>query len=191
VIQRGFSHFLPPELVGAHIGPPRAHTTGRQHTLAFRGAVALTGHLGVEWNLLDADPWDLDGLRELIDMHKHLRPLLHGGRAIRLDHPDPAGLAHAVIAADGSEAVVSYTQLRTAPALQPMPLRVVGLLADTTYEVLPLVLPGQAFAVGRETPTWWTGGLTLSGRQLAVHGVQLPVMAPESSVLLALRHAGG
>ena len=33
VIQRGASMLIPPELMGAHIGPERSHTTGRRHDL--------------------------------------------------------------------------------------------------------------------------------------------------------------
>ena len=54
-IQRGASMLIPPELMGAHIGPPTSHTTGRTHTLAFRAATAMFGHLGVEWNVLELD----------------------------------------------------------------------------------------------------------------------------------------
>ncbi|MDQ1655101.1 MAG: alpha-galactosidase, partial [Cryptosporangiaceae bacterium] len=55
-IQRGFSLFLPPELMGAHIGGPRSHTTGRVHDLGFRAATALFGYLGIEWDLTAASP---------------------------------------------------------------------------------------------------------------------------------------
>ena len=54
-IQRGASMLIPPELMGAHIGPERSHTTGRRHDLAFRAATALFGHLGIEWNLLSLE----------------------------------------------------------------------------------------------------------------------------------------
>ena len=54
-IQRGASMLIPPELMGAHIGPSRSHTTGRIHSLAFRGATAMFGHLGVEWNISRLD----------------------------------------------------------------------------------------------------------------------------------------
>ena len=53
-IQRYASMLIPPEVMGAHVGPPTAHTTGRTQTLAFRAATALFGHFGIEWNLLDA-----------------------------------------------------------------------------------------------------------------------------------------
>ncbi|MDZ7907454.1 MAG: alpha-galactosidase, partial [Gemmobacter sp.] len=36
-IQRGALQFLPPEILGAHIGPAPAHTTGRSQSLNFRG----------------------------------------------------------------------------------------------------------------------------------------------------------
>ncbi len=38
-IQRGFSHFFPPEVMGAHIGPATCHITGRRLT-----AGAAAGH---------------------------------------------------------------------------------------------------------------------------------------------------
>src|SRR6266542_1136250 len=50
-IQRWTGLFLPPELIGTHVGPPRAHTTGRVHDLSFRAATALFGHAGIEWDV--------------------------------------------------------------------------------------------------------------------------------------------
>ena len=50
-IQRWTGLLLAPELVGAHVGPPRAHTTGRTHDLSFRVATALFGHFGFEWDV--------------------------------------------------------------------------------------------------------------------------------------------
>ena len=41
-IQRWTQLLLPPELVGTHVGPPRSHTTGRTHDLAFRVATVST-----------------------------------------------------------------------------------------------------------------------------------------------------
>ncbi len=50
-------------------------------------STALFGHLGVEWNLLD-------GLAEVIALHRRLRRLLHGGDAVRFDL-EPEFVAHA------------------------------------------------------------------------------------------------
>ena len=59
-IQRWTRLLLPPELIGSHVGPPRAHTTGRTHDLSFRVATALFGHFGIEW---DIDAGDRRGPR--------------------------------------------------------------------------------------------------------------------------------
>ena len=84
---------MPPELVGAHLGGPVAHTTGRSHRLGFRAATALLGHFGIEW--------DLRGLRRRASATRwrpgwrctsELRPLVAAGRLVRGDHPDPAVL---------------------------------------------------------------------------------------------------
>ena len=47
-IQKGFSYFFPPELMGAHVGPRECHITGRVHSMALRAGVALLGDMGVE-----------------------------------------------------------------------------------------------------------------------------------------------
>ena len=53
-LQRWTTLLVPPELMGAHVGGPVAHTTGRAHTLGFRAATALLGHFGIEWDLTRA-----------------------------------------------------------------------------------------------------------------------------------------
>lgn len=77
-IQRGFLAFLPPETMGAHVGASPAHATGRSQSLAFRAAVALPGHFGVE---LDPGALEMSERAELADwiaFHKNWRNLLHG-----------------------------------------------------------------------------------------------------------------
>ena len=148
-IQRGASMFVPPEVMGAHIGPPRSHTTGRVHSLAFRAATAMFGHLGIEWNLLELDERDLADLTAVIELHRRFRPLLHSGDVVRFDadlegvgHSDsPVAHAHGVYAADRSEALIAFVQLRTGTSLAPSPLRLPGLDAERTYRAQVLDLP--------------------------------------------------
>ena len=188
-IQRGASMLVPPELMGAHIGPERSHTTGRRHDLAFRAATAFFGHLGVEWNLLQLGDDELAELAGVIALHQRFRPLLHGGDAVRFD-TEPSLVAHGVYAADRSEAIVSIARLTTDLSLTPPPLVLPGLDADATYRVEPLTLPGRRpIGPNRELPPWWAEGATLSGRALAASGVQLPALHPETAVLLHLRRA--
>jgi alpha-galactosidase len=79
-IQRGFLQFFPPEVMGAHIGTAPAHSTGRSQAMAYRGAVALPGHLGVE---LDVRFLDDDTRRQLggwIALYKQWRGHIHASR---------------------------------------------------------------------------------------------------------------
>jgi alpha-galactosidase len=187
IIQRWASTFLPPELMGAHIGPERAHTTGRVHTLAFRAATALFGHLGVEWNVASLSDAEAAQLGEVIEVHKQFRPLLHQGDVVRFDHPGEAALAHGVYAPDRSEALVCFVQLRTAGSLIPAPLRLPGLEPAGRYDVRHIPLPGERFGPGRTQPAWLAEGMQLSGAELGALGVQLPVLHPESALLVHLR----
>ncbi len=185
VIQAGMTMFVPPEMMGAHIGATRSHTTGRTHDLSFRAVTALFGHFGVEWNLLELTGGELDDLREAINLHKRHRPLIHSGDVVRFDEQGDHAMAYGIYAPDRSEALVTYVQLRTAPALTPSPLRLPGLDAARRYRVEVVPLPGRAPRY-RGAPGWLDEGVVLSGHQLAAHGIQLPVMNPESAILLHL-----
>lgn len=185
-IQRGASMLIPPEVMGAHIGPTRSHTTARSHPLAFRAATALFGHLGIEWNLLELTDAELASLGDVVSLHRQHRALLHSGDVVRFDRPDDSSMAHGVYRHDRGEAIVSFTQLRTAPSLVPAPLRLPGLDPTTRYRVRPLPLPGLRLGAGRGVPAWWADGATISGLQLASHGLALPALHPESAVVLHL-----
>ncbi len=94
----------------------------------------MFGSLGIEWNLLKASDRERAELTEIIAVHKRLRPLLHHGDVVRLDHPDPCVMVHGVVAADRSEAVFACTRLSSGPSLHTAPVRPVGLDPATTYE---------------------------------------------------------
>ena len=66
-------------------------------------------------------------------------------------------------------------------SLVPPPMRLPGLIADAVYDIEEISLGGRRPPL---TPC------ALTGRQLAVHGLQLPVLAPESGVLLHLTTTG-
>jgi alpha-galactosidase len=184
-IQRGASMLIPPEMMGAHIGPTRAHTTGRVHTLGFRAATAMFGHLGVEWNVARLDDDRRAALAEAISVHKRFRQLLHSGDVVRFD-TEPAYCAHGVYAADRSEALVSFAQLTTAPSLTPPPLRLPGLDAGARYRIEHVALPDERWGMALTQPAWLTDGVESTGAQLAAHGIRPPVMHPESAVVFSL-----
>lgn len=186
-IQRGFSYLFPPELMGAHVGGPWAHTTARSSTLPFRGATAMFGHLGVEWNVADASDDERAQLRGVIDVHRRLRPLLHSGRVVRVDHPDPSAYVHGVVARDGSEAVFCYAQLTTTASTVPLPVRLPGLDPRGRYRLERLVLPGAQWDPGRRHPRWYDEGLEATGALLGELGVPMGIHVPEMATLIHLR----
>jgi len=188
VIQRGFSYLFPPELMGAHIGPPRSHTTGRVLDLGIRAATALFGHLGVEWNLLDATDDALATLAATIALHRRLRPLLHAGTVVRLEHPDPAAIATAVVAGDLRSAVISIAAVGSTTASTPPPLRIDGLDPALRYQVerLRIDAAGDPPPWFEETPAWLDAGVELPGATLAAVGLHLPSLLPGTALLLVL-----
>jgi alpha-galactosidase len=183
-IQSGFSLLFPPELMGSHIGSPVTHTTGRSHGLAFRAIAAMFGSLGIEWNLLKASDEDRAALAEIIATHKRLRPLLHHGVTVRLDHPDPTVMVHGVVAVDKSEAVFACTRLQSGPSLHTPPIRPVGLDDARSYDVSILPVGEPYWGRARKQPKWILTGLQMTGRQLAAVGFSAPVLSPETSVMI-------
>lgn len=173
------SMLIPYEVLGAHIGPTRAHTTGRVHSLSFRILTALFGHLGVEWDVRSLTEPERADLAAGIALHRRFRPLIHGGDVVRFDTADASVRAYGVYSADRGEALVAHVQLTRAAANVPPALRLPGLRPETRYRLEHVPLPGSRVA-------WAVDGLVLTGRQLAEHGVRPPLLFPESGVLLHL-----
>ncbi len=183
-IQRWTGLLLPPEMIGAHVGAPTAHTTGRVHTLDFRAGTALFGHFGIEWDLTTAGAAERARLRAWVGAYKRLRPLLHSGTVVRGDHPDAALWVHGVVAADRARAV--YALVQTATSVQSPAGRVLlpGLDPAATYRVAPLPPGDRIEGPGQSALPWWAGGVDLPGRALAEVGVQAPTLYPERLVVL-------
>ena len=183
-IQRWTALLLPPELIGSHIGAPTAHTTGRTHSLDFRAGTAMLCHLGIEWNLDEADETELDRLGAWIAAHQSVRALAHSGVLVNADHPDPALWITGVVAEDRSEAVYSVVQLTTSVQSPAGMLRLPGLDLDAAYRVAPLPPGDYISGPAMSALAWWESGTVLPGRVLAHLGVQAPTLYPERLVLL-------
>jgi alpha-galactosidase len=165
-IQRGFSMFFPPEVMGAHVGPSPSHTTGRRTSLAFRAWTALFGHMGIEADVRAFPEADRARLAEIIALYKTVRPLLHGGRTVRLETAEPGALAFMVVGDTG--ALVSYAQLETRTLANPAPLRLAGLAPDADYRVR-LLTPARSAPLQTATAI---------GRLLMQMGAPLPILRP-------------
>jgi alpha-galactosidase len=187
-IQRWTGLLLPPELVGAHVGPPRSHTSGRRHDLSFRAGTALFGHFGIEWDIASASEQERAELSCWVTLYKQLRGLLHSGTVVIGDHPDEALWVHGVVAPSADDAVFALVAMATGISAPPGRVKLPGLAPDTVYTVRPLP-PGDApLGPGTVPPPDWVaaGDVTLPGRVLAEVGIQAPVMYPEQLMLLRL-----
>ncbi|KQX70008.1 alpha-galactosidase [Angustibacter sp. Root456] len=192
-IQRWTTQVLAPELVGAHAGPPVAHTTHRAVDLPMRLATALFGHAGLEWDLTSLDADELQQVTDWIAFYRRLRGLLHSGDVVRGDLPDDGALLHGVVARDRSEAVLAYVRLTTAPGAHPGLVRLPGLDPLRQYDVSVVRELGEPATVEAAGPGWWdgTGGsngtVSLPGSVLGAVGLTMPVLAPASALVLHLR----
>ncbi|WP_047894231.1 alpha-galactosidase [Micromonospora sp. RV43] len=192
-IQRWTGLLLPPELIGTHIGPERSHTTHRVHDLSFRAVTALFGHHGVEWDISAIDAGERAELAAWVALHKRLRPLLHTGRVVRVDHPDPAVQAHGVVAHDRNHAVYAVSRVATSAAQVPGAVRLPGLDPQRRYRVRPPAGVPEPALLELSPPGWlaWPGdGITVSGSVLGTVGVQLPALHPEQALLLEVTVVG-
>lgn len=184
-IQLWTQALLPPELVGTHVASSPSHTTGRRHDLEFRAATALFGHFGIEWDISSLDEADLAGLRSAIGVYKELRPLLHGGEVVRVDHPDSSAQAHGVVAPDAGRALYCYAQLSSLDTSRPAPLRLPGLDPGASYRVALVDLTGTVARRRGRAPGWLAkGGIELPGRVLETAGIALPALDPEQALVI-------
>ncbi|MGL5837711.1 MAG: alpha-galactosidase, partial [Sphingorhabdus sp.] len=162
-IQRGFLQFMPPELMGAHIGTSPAHATGRRQSMDFRGVVALPGHLGVELDVRKLNDEDRETLRHWIAFYKGHRDGLHKGRVWQ-----GKGTDNLLWQAHGQPDDLLLLVYRVGQQSQPYtsPIR------------LPMLDRNRRYAVD---------GKAQDGAWLVQHGLALPPMKAESGVLIELK----
>ena len=185
-IQRWTSLLVPPERLGTHVGGPIAHTTGRHASLGFRAATALLGHFGIEWDVRRLSDEEREELAAWVALHKRVRPLLATGRVVRGDDHDPAIVLSGVVAADSTEGWYVVATVDTVVTQAPPPVLLPGLDPDRTYVLSVETPPGAGAGTKLDLGTTWVHGepVEVTGSALTTLGVRLPVMAPETAVVL-------
>lgn len=185
-IQRGFSYFFPPELMGSHIGPDKSHTTSRVHDVSFRAGTALLGHFGIEWNLLEANDEQKAIISNWIKQYKSIRSILHTGNNWRLPSADGRAQSNWALSKDKQQGLLVYTQLTMPKQAQPLPIRLPDLIPDQLYKVTVLAQGPTPNHLMKKMAEWWDKPIVLNGASLANLGLKLPILDPESLVLLAV-----
>ena len=186
-IQSGFLRFLPPEIMGAHIGPAISHTTGRRHSLAFRASVALFGHLGVEFDLRGLDADERTELAFWIAAYKDWREVCHGG-VLRQGRQGGLSWVQATAPDAASALFALYRRVEDIARYTPAQ-RIQGLEPGRRYRLQSLHSPSVPHSRSSTDllDALAAGTLVLSGAQLRDVGLPLPPLPPESAVVVGLR----
>lgn len=177
-IQQWSSLLLPLELLGSHVGPERAHTTRRTADLSARLATALFGHAGIEWDLRECSPAELDLLAAWTAMYKRERAWMHRGRAVATDPAVDGTMVHGVVAADGSQALYAVVATSTAAVAGTPRLTFPGLDADATYHFTLDETLGRPERRLVADPEWVKTGASMSGATLERVGLPIPALQP-------------
>ncbi|WGG48243.1 alpha-galactosidase [Rugamonas sp. DEMB1] len=193
-IQRGFLQFFPPEIMGSHIGTAPAHSTGRSQAMAFRGAVALPGHLGVEFDLRLLEAQQRDELQGWIALYKQWRGLLHGGRVWQGEAGDGVlWQLHGDGDGDGADFLLLCYRCQPSALRYQRPAKLPMLDSGARYAlslVTPAGLPPQALYNG-SAPFFEAlrqpGQVELDGAWLAEEGLPLPRAMAETAFIVRLQ----
>ena len=185
-IQRWTQLLLPPELVGGHVGPTTAHSSGRTTDLSYRLATSLMGSAGFEWNIAECTPDELETIARFASLYKELRHLIHSGTAVHADPRDRALRVTGAVAPDRSEAVFTIASVATLEDSLPEHVHLHGLEPDRRYVVRVRDEIGRS-KFGRQVPAWLsTGHVTLPGSVLGAVGLQIPPLWPAQALVLHL-----
>ncbi|MGR5063239.1 alpha-galactosidase [Photobacterium sp. DNB22_13_2] len=184
-IQRGMSYFFPPEVMGAHIGPAECHSTNRKHNINLRGVTALQGHMGVELDPVKVGEEEKAAFARYIELHKSFRSLLHNGRAFRIDPADERQYIYGVEHQD--EMLITVCQRAMPTHALPAPLRLNCLDPEAMYSVKIVEMPQTSFQLMKHRPAWLGKTLHLRGDNLMEIGLILPILDPESALILHLQ----
>lgn len=185
-IQRWSAQFIPPELLGTHIGPFPNHQTGRSTPLSMRAAVALFGHAGIEWDFTTASDEEINALSQWITFYKSARQWIHKSRMVRIDQCDSAATLYGFVSEDAKEALFTYIQREPSSSSQPDPILIKGLIADRLYDVSPVFPAGEPRQMSRSDVGWFNG-ITASGAQLELIGLATPILEPDNALLIQIR----
>ena len=126
-------------------------------------------------------------LRASIELYKAWRDVLHTGRVVRADSPDPSAQLTGVVARDGARAIFSWAPADDERVRDPAARAAAGARPG------PL-LPRRhrrprCCAISRssgERRPGSTSGIVLSGTALAVLGLPMPILNPEHALVLTV-----
>ncbi len=178
--------FLPPEIVGSHVGPRRCHSSGRTLSMEFRAGVAMTGHMGFEMDLRELDDAERATLKRYTLFYKENRAWLHRAHQYRLDPAGDETLAHQSVDTERKRFLVWSATLSAVKTETAPPLRLAGLDPNARYHVVLWNRDEITAPPNRRYRSPLNGdGVTLSGRALMQSGIVLPLGNPDTLWIVA------
>lgn len=186
-IQTGFSYFLPPEVMGAHIGPAWSHTSGRGIHPTLRALVAGHGHMGIEADLTTMSEQDTLIVKQAIEIHKQDREVWHSGTFRRIRTVDPSLIGVMAISKDLNSVRLVLVQLDRPRSTVPPRLNLPGLDPLKKYHVVVQTISEGVAAANRKFDNpimkqdfWMTGDV------LHHAGIGLPSLYAQTGITISL-----
>lgn len=184
-MQQGFLRFLPAEIMGAHVGHKSAHLTGRVTGLHTRAIVALQGQFGFELDARRLDSQDVTTLKHYTQLYKNNRHWLANACFWQIPTHSDSITASGNVDESQDKAwfsIVTTSNLR-ASKTRLLPLR--GLDPDKHYTVkLESINITDLAPFNKIMPSWCRQSVSTTGELLMKLGIPLPVMPPQSALLI-------
>ena len=175
----GWFRFIPPEVIGSHVGPAQAHTTSRVTALKTRVIVALQGSYGYEYDLSQS-PQDHAVCKQGADWWHENHDWLMTARTEIQDQG--ARQVHAKIAADGSRFALWVVQCDSAADAVADPVRLPLAGAFNCRTVMDSNDDGWARTRVPSMPVDDMG--VISGEWIAAQGLPVPSLLVGHAVLI-------
>ncbi len=184
-IQQGFLRFMPPEIMGAHVGHKSAHLTGRVTSLHTRAIVALQGQFGFELDARRLDPHDVITLQHYTQLYKNNRHWLAQSSYWQVSTFSKALISSGQVDESQDHALFSVVAIGNMHATRPGHLPLKGLDPHKRYSLtLESINVADLAPFNKIIPAWCENQVSTSGELLMKIGVPLPVMPPQSALLI-------
>lgn len=182
-IQRGFSTFFPPEVMGAHVGHDVAHLTGRATSMQTRAIVALQGQFGFEFDARTLSIEDQQELRVYAKCYKRNRGWISESASWVVPTRDKALFVQGLVSKDQSSALWSIITKQSLNTVAPERIRLLGLDANKAYTINVIGMDAlKPFC--KKYPAWIDSEHAFNGLDLMSIGLSLPVMPAQTALLL-------
>lgn len=185
-IQQGFLRFMPPEIMGAHVGHDKAHLTGRMTSLHTRAIVALQGQFGFELDARVLDQAQRNALQHYTALYKQHRGWMASSAYWQIPTFCQALSASALVDEHQDRALVSVVATGNLQDSRPGRLPLCGLDPEATYSLsLASTNLDELAPFNRQFPTWCRETQMTRGDLLMNIGIPLPVLPPQSALLIS------